>query len=202
MTLYERIELAMEAKGITAYKMSKDLGIHQSTIGRWKNYTSEPKSETLARISNYLGVTSDWLLNGDEGEEKDKTIYTRIPVLGVVPCGVPIEAIEDIIEWIDVVPSMGKNHFGLIAKGDSMAPYIQKGDILIIKKTPTIRSGKVGIVKVNGDDATCKKVLIGEATITLVAINSKYDPMVYTQEQVETLPVTIVGEVVEIRRRL
>ncbi|EFC05620.1 peptidase S24-like protein [Bulleidia extructa W1219] len=125
----------------------------------------------------------------------------QIPVLGVVPCGEPIEAIEDIIEWVDVVPSQTKDHFGLIAKGNSMSPYILDGDILIVKYTPEVNSGKIAIVKVNGDDATCKRLMINDAGITLIPNNPLYKTKIFTPQEVQDKPVSIVGEVVEIRRR-
>lgn len=131
----------------------------------------------------------------------NKTQKNMIPVLGIVPCGEPIEAIEEVIEWIEVVPSQAKGHFGLIAKGDSMSPYILDGDILIVKYTPEVNSGKIAIVKVNGDEATCKRLMINDAGITLMPYNPAYEPLSFTPQEVEEKPVMIIGEVVEIRRR-
>lgn len=134
-------------------------------------------------------------------KNKNETQKNMIPVLGIVPCGEPIEAIEDIIEWIEVVPSQATGHFGLIAKGDSMAPYILDGDILIVKHSPVVDSGQIAIVKVNGDDATCKRLIINDAGITLMPYNPTFQPMIFSPQDVEDKPVIIIGEVVEIRRR-
>ena len=197
---YDRLKKAMDAKHVTAYRISKDIGVHQSNFTHWARDEYVPGMETLKKLSHYLNVSVDYLLNGpQEGEPERET--THIPVLGIVPCGVPIEAIEDIVEWIEVVPSMVKDHFGLIAKGDSMYPYIMNKDILIVKHTPEVSSGKIAIVKVNGDEAVCKKLIYSDSGITLMSFNVNYDPMTYTKEQIETLPVTVIGEVVEIRRR-
>ena len=167
-----------------------------------KMIPSIPKLKLIAHALNMtlddlFRTTDDMLVSFSDSPTRPSSI----PVLGVVPCGEPIEAIEDIVDWIDVVPSQSKDHFGLIAKGDSMAPYILDGDILIVKQVPIVDSGKIAIVKVNGDDATCKKVLITDAGITLLPLNSTYEPRFISAGDCQQLPVSIVGEVVEIRRR-
>lgn len=153
-------------------------------------------------LSTYKNAIKNHTLSIDAFLKKSTNNFIRqIPVLGVIPCGEPIEAIEDIIEWVDVIPSQTKDHFGLIAKGNSMSPYILDGDILIVKYTPEVNSGKIAIVKVNGDDATCKRLMINDAGITLIPNNPLYETKIFTPQEVQDKPVSIVGEVVEIRRR-
>lgn len=199
MTFYERLKLVLDARGLSVYKTASEIGVDRAAFTKWKKNGTCPNVETLKKLCNYLKVSSSYLIGEDEKENEENS--NKIPVLGIVPCGVPIEAIEDIIEYIDVVPTMAKDHFGLIAKGDSMHPFICNGDILIVKKTSSVSSGKIAIVKVNGEEACCKKILINENGITLVSLNNSYDPKVYNASQVEQLPVYIIGEVVEIRRR-
>lgn len=196
----ERIDDLIKSSDKSTYKVSKDTGISQTSFKDWRSGRSNPKTDKIKILADYFGVSVEYLLNGNN-EKPIPTSFSRIPVLGVVPCGVPIEAIEDIIEYIDVLPGMAKDHFGLYAKGDSMSPEIKDGDILIVKKTPVVESGKIAIVKVNGDDATCKKIIINGG-VNLVPLNNDYDPKFYDKEEVENLPVSVVGEVVEIRRRL
>ena len=202
--IIERIDNAIKSKGLTTYRVAKDTGISQASFRDWRQGKAKPKTDKIKVLSDYLGVSVEYLLYGNVKQDKKETTvkdFERIPVLGVVPCGVPIEAIEDIIEYIDVLPGMAKDHFGLYAKGDSMSPEIKDGDILIVKKTPIVESGKIAIVKVNGDDATCKKIIINGG-VNLVPLNNEYDPKFFDKEEVENLPVSVVGEVVEIRRRL
>lgn len=203
MTVAERIFKAMSVKGITPYRMSKDLGIAQSTISRWKVSGSVPGTDTLARVSDYLGVTIDYLLYGDEQKERESSVeeFPQIPVLGMVPCGVPIEAIENVIEYIAVLPNQS-DCYGLLAKGDSMSPLIQDGDILIVRNEPVTDSNRVCIVKVNGYEATCKRVVYQKDGLMLVPANLAYQPQFFSAEEIATLPVTVIGEVVEVRRRL
>lgn len=155
----------------------------------------------ISELSNFELVELYKKMASDELAAASSAPVPQIPVLGVVPCGEPIEAIEDIIEWIEVVPSQAKNHFGLIAKGDSMAPFILDGDILVVKHSPVVGSGKIAIVKVNGDEATCKRLVINDAGLTLVPNNPMYQTLTFGPAEIADKPVTVIGEVVEIRRR-
>ena len=69
----------------------------------------------------------------------------------------------------------------------------------IIRPTPDVESGTVSVVLVNGDEATLKKVVKHENGISLVPFNPTYSPMFYTNEEVASLPVRIVGRVIELR---
>ena len=128
----------------------------------------------------------------------------RIKVLGRVAAGVPIDAIEDIIGTIDVPELKGreKEYFALQVQGDSMSPKIEDGDIVIIHEQPDAESGEIVVASVNGHDATCKKLLKYDAGITLLPLNSNYDPIVISNTEVREKPVTIYGKVKEIRRKL
>ena len=166
----------------------------ESTIQMWETDLRSPTMETVRDLAKIFHI---------DISNHQEIFFTKpqVPILGIVPCGEPIEAIEEVIEWIEVVPSQAKGHFGLIAKGDSMSPYILDGDILIVKYTPEVNSGKIAIVKVNGDEATCKRLIINDAGITLMPYNPTYQPMMFSPQEVEEKPVMIIGEVVEIRRR-
>lgn len=130
----------------------------------------------------------------------------RIPVLGAVPAGIPLEAVEDIIDWEEIPQAMcagGKEYFALEVKGDSMWPDYLPGDIVIVRKEPCCESGDICVVYINGYDATLKQVkFAGDGSITLVPKNQNYPPRTYTPEEVATLPVAICGVVVELRRKI
>ena len=199
--LLEKVLKFMSDYGISAYQLSKQTGIPQSTIGMWKKRGSEPSRESIQKIINAYDMPYDYFRYEDDLEEVDPN-WNKIPILGVVPCGVPIETIEDIKGYVEVLPGMKEDHFALIAKGDSMSPLIMSGDIMIVKKTSDISNGKVGIVKVNGDEATCKKIYVDNGGISLIPLNEKYDVQNYSVSDVLRLPVTILGRVKEIRRKL
>lgn len=129
---------------------------------------------------------------------------TKVPVLGKVAAGLPIEAIENIVDWEEIPNEISNKgeHFGLIIDGDSMEPRIYDGDVVIVRKQDTAESGQIVIASVNGDDATCKRFMQYGSSIGLVALNSKYPPMVFTEEQQKALPIQIWGVVVEIRGKM
>ena len=52
-------------KGITAYKISKDTGISQTAISKWKKGEQYPTADKLKILTDYLGVTCDYLLKGE-----------------------------------------------------------------------------------------------------------------------------------------
>ena len=155
--------------------------------------------DTLKKLANFFNVTTDYLLGKDI---KDNNKGVKIPVLGVVPAGVPIEAIEEILEYEEITPEMAKSgeYFGLKVKGDSMSPNILEGDVLIVRKQEDANSGDICVVMVNGDDATVKKIKKDPKGLTLIPNNPAYDVTYFTNEEIVSIPVRIIGKVVESRR--
>ena len=171
MTIQNLIKNRRKELGLTLLDIANACGVSEATVSRWESGDIvNMKRSRIAQLAKVLNISPSLLIHDDYDVliNYNSTTKPQIPILGIVPCGEPIEAIEDIIEWIDVVPSQAKGHFGLIAKGDSMSPYILDGDILIVKYTPEVNSGKIAIVKVNGDEATCKRLVINDAGLTLV----------------------------------
>ncbi|MDH6367165.1 MULTISPECIES: XRE family transcriptional regulator [unclassified Breznakia] len=204
MSSYELFKRIIDEKDITAYRVSKDTGISNAVLSDWKLGRSTPKQDKMIILAEYLGVTVNYLMGIETPKQSPNKKGTVIPVLGICPCGIPIEAIEDIIDTEEIDEKLAKTgtFFGLIAKGDSMYPRIMDGDVMIIRETPDVPSGSVAIVKVNGDDATCKKVSFNENGITLIPLNPQYEPVFYNHEQIKKLPITICGQVVEVRGKL
>ena len=126
----------------------------------------------------------------------------RSPVLGYVAAGIPIEAIEDIIDYEEIeAGQLNSNYeyFGLKIKGDSMSPRIQNGDVVIVRKQPDVDTGDVAIVCVNGDNATCKQIKKHAEGISLIPFNTAHEIKFYSNNEIESLPISIIGKVVELR---
>ena len=204
MNIQNLIKNRRKELGLTLLDIANACGVSEATVSRWESGDIvNMKRSRIAQLAKVLNVSPSLLIHDDYDVliNYNSTTKPQVPVLGIVPCGEPIEAIEEVIEWIEVVPSQATGHFGLIAKGDSMAPFILDGDILIVKHSPVVASGKIAIVKVNGDEATCKRIIINDAGITLMPYNPTFQPMIFSPQDVEDKPVIIIGEVVEIRRR-
>lgn len=187
---------------ISQQKLANALAVSRSTIAMWENGSSQPDNLTLIKISKYFDVSIDYLL-GNEISASSESKYVKIPVLGYVAAGIPSDAVENIIDWEEIPIEMTKHgeYFGLVINGDSMEPRICKGDIVIVRKQPDIESGEIGIVIVNGERGTCKKVVKHENGLSLVSFNQAYEPMFYTWQEVEQIPITINGKVVELRAK-
>lgn len=126
----------------------------------------------------------------------------KIPVLGKIPAGMPFEAIEEeyTVDYEEIPREWmkgGKEYFALKIDGDSMEPNFKDKDTVVFLKSPTCESGQYCCVKVNGYDATFKKVQIQENGILLSPLNENnstgYKATFYTKEQIEKLPVEIIG---------
>ena len=117
--------------------------------------------------------------------------------------GIPIEAITDVLDYEEITETMSMTgeYFGLRIKGNSMLPRIAEGDVVIVRCQPDAESGHVVIAQVNGDSATCKKLVKHSSGISLVSFNPDYEPMFFSNEDIQRLPVTIIGKVVENRQK-
>lgn len=125
-------------------------------------------------------------------------------VYGTIPAGIPMECIEDIIDTEEISADMlkgDKQYFGLKIKGNSMYPDYLDGDTIILEKVDDCESGQDCVVMVNGNDGTFKRVFKNETGIILQPLNSEYQPLIYTNEQIKSLPVRVIGKVVELRRK-
>lgn len=199
-----RIKALRNKKGIKQIELAAAVNVSQAALSGYETGKYEADLETYKRIASYFGVSLGYLLGEDSPDDKRED-YIRIPVLGRVAAGIPIDAIEEIIDYEDISADMAANgaeYFGLQIKGDSMEPKISDGDIVIVRKQPDVESGEIAVVLVNGDDATVKRVKKSAAGITLIANNPAYDPMFYSNEDIEKMPVAILGRVVELRAKI
>ena len=211
--VFKKLRLSM---GLTQEELASKLNISRSRIGMYETGSREPDFETLELIADFFNVDMDYLLGRTEKtsflpetigsylKSKGPVSSIRVPVLGSVPAGIPIEAIEDIIDYEEIPSSMAEkgDYFALKIKGHSMEPQIMDGDVVIVLRTDDVDSGDIAIVMVNGDDATCKKVVKQSSGVQLVPINPDFDPLFFTNEEIASKPVRVIGRVSEIRRTL
>ena len=197
----QRIFEARKRRKISRKEIADFLQVHETTIKRYEDgNTKKLPTDRLEKIAKYLNTSIEYLMGW---EEEQKPQGVKIPVLGTVPAGIPISAVEDILDY-EEIPKRWENQgefFGLKIKGDSMLPILTDGDIVIVRKQSTADNGDTVIAMVNGDDATCKRYERSNNGIMLIPNNSSYTPTFYTNEEIASLPVTIIGKVVELRRK-
>lgn len=199
MTSVEIVKNICKSRKIPIYRLEKDLGYSNGYISQLRKGVFP--SDRLTEIAAYLDVPLEMLLGSEP--ENSGTAY-RVPVLGRVAAGLPLLADEEIIDW-EELPKAWKlkgDYFGLVIKGTSMEPRMCEGDVVIIRKQETCESGQTAIVMVNGDEATCKRVVYHDNGLSLVSYNPVFPPQFYTSAEVETLPVKILGVVAELRAKI
>lgn len=181
---------------ITFDELSEKSGIPKRTLEDiFAGRTTDPRVTTVKAIERALGIEEKTL--SDKGERKG----VWIPVYGRIAAGIPISAIEDIIDEEEISEEMLKHgeYIALQIKGDSMEPRISNGDTVIIRLQETIENGEVAAVFVNGNDVTLKRIKKEDNGIWLIGNNPAFQPIFYSKKQCEELPVRILGKMVELR---
>lgn len=204
MSIGKQIRHLREKRGLSQEALGKAIGSTKQTIYKYENglITNIPMDK-LETISNILGTTPAYLMGWTEHHVLPDAV--RIPVLGTIPAGIPLEAIEDVLDWEEISTDMvhsGHEYFALKIHGNSMQPTYQDGDVIIVQQQDTADTGDDAVVFVNGDDATFKRISRSERGIILKPLNPDYEPLIFTNRQIVDLPIRILGVAVEIRRKL
>ena len=188
----------MEIRKRSRDEIAKALDVPYSTVASWCKGLFYPRIDKIEMLANYLGIKKSDLV-----EDKEKN--PLINVYSSVHAGILSEMIENIVDTEEISEKMArsdKTYFGLKVKGDSMFPTYQEGDTLIVEKNTSCESGNDCIVAINGNETFLKRVYINSTGITLQALNPKYEPLTYTNDEIKKLPVTIIGIVRELRRKI
>ena len=187
LKLYENIKRLREEKGLSQEALAKLTGYtDRSSITKIEKGQVDLQQSKIELFAKALGTTSKDLVGWDDVETKSSKKGVTINVLGRVAAGIPIEAIEDIIDTEEIAEEMAKTgeFYGLQIHGDSMSPKMDEGDVVIVRKQEDAESGDIVIARINGDDATCKRLAKYEHGIALISLNSKYEPMYFSNEEI------------------
>lgn len=195
----DNIQYYMDINKIERREFAKALGVPYSSLTDWINGNTYPRIDKIQRMADYFHIEKSDLVEPRNSSKKTESI--RIPVLGRIAAGIPLEMIEDIVDWEEVDAETAKQGdiFALKIEGHSMEPRILDGDVVIIRKQDDAESGDTVIVSVNGDDATCKRLRKFKDGIELVPNNPAYAPMFFTNQEILSKPVRILGKVIELR---
>lgn len=168
---------------LTQAELAQRLFIDQTTVSKWELGKAIPDQKMLAKLADFFNVSVDYLLGRDETPTESRGV--KIPVYGEIAAGIPIEAIEDIIDFEEITPELAATgeFLALSIKGDSMAPRIMNGDVVIIRRQANVENGQIAAVMVNGDSATLKRVKTDNNGIWLLPINPAFEPMFYTKKE-------------------
>lgn len=199
----DRIRALCSNKGITVAELERTLGIGNGYINNTQKRGSSPSAKRIDLIADYFGVSNEYIKDGIT-DSPEKSSGVMIPLLGRVAAGMPISAVENVIGQEEISRKLAATgeFFALRIQGDSMAPYILSGDVVVVQHMDDAESGDIVIAIVNGDDGCCKKLKKTPAGITLISLNPAYDPMVFSNQEILELPIRIAGKVIEIRREV
>ncbi len=211
MNIYDNLRERRKEIGLTMLEVAKKVGVSEATVSRWESGDiANMRRDKIILLANALQVHPSFIMGEDDYNEAcaNNTSYdniiplpnmNRIPLLGTIACGEPILAEENIECEIDIPEDINAD-FALRCSGNSMIDArILDGDIVYIHQQPTVNNGEIAAVLI-GDEATLKKVYITESTVTLVACNTAYQPLVYTNEQLNEI--RILGKAVGFTSRI
>ena len=197
-----RIRELRRDHGLSQQRLADIVHVHQTAVSQWESGRTSPDLDVAARLARFFGVTVDDLLGCDTCSSPSAR-GTWVPVYGRVAAGIPIDAVEDIIDEEEISPEMAKNgdYLALQIHGASMEPRMHEGDVVIVRRQDDVETGDTAVVLVNGEEATCKKIKKTPDGILLISTNPAFEPMYYTNAQIASLPVRILGRVVELRAK-
>lgn len=198
MSIGKRIANLREEYGWKQYELAQKMDLNPAALNKIENGKRSIKEEEISKVAQIFGISTDTLLGVNTPRPGN-----RIPILGTVVAGQPAYAAENIVGWEEVTDKMSMQGklFALKVKGSSMEPEFKEGDIVIVREQPDIESGDIAVVLINGDEATLTKVKKDPNGLFLYAFNQAvYEPHFYSNNDIETLPVRIVGRVIENRR--
>lgn len=216
----QRLKALRLSKELSQQVLADKIGISKSSVNMYERGEREPGIETLEAFADFFNVDMNYLLGKDDvirnrifvsyrSDSHDHTlannpsIVTQIPVFGSVAAGIPIEAITDIEDYEEITEDLARTgeFAALRIKGNSMEPKFSAGDVVIVRLQENADNGDIAIVLVNGDEATCKKIKRTPEGIMLISTNPAYEPMFYSNRDIEEKPVRIWGKVIELRAK-
>ena len=191
----------VNSRNLSQREIAARINVSPQTFNTWIQGKAIPRMGKIQLLADYFKIEKSDLIEKKTNVTLSQGI--KIPVLGSVPAGIPITAVEDVLDYEEIPQSWANQgeFFALKIKGDSMEPRMISGDVVIVKQQSDADSGDVVIALVNGNEATCKKLEKTNNGIMLISTNTKYAPMFFSNEQISELPVVILGKVVELRQK-
>lgn len=205
----KRLKQALDKCSMKPQELSEKSGVSKASISQYINGSHTPSNISSGKMATILNVNPLWLMGFDvpmDVAAKPHSLHKKgvvIKVLGRVAAGIPIEAVEDVIDTEEITEEMAATgtYFGLQIKGDSMVPNICDHDVVIVRQQDDAETGDTVIALVNGDDATCKRLKKYHDGIELIPNNPSFEPIYFSNEEIQNKPVRIIGKVVELRRK-
>ena len=193
-----RIKLLREELNMTQQELADKLDGAKSTVAMYEKGDRKPSMEVLLKLSEIFDCSIDYILGKSDNRNSDVPV-SKIPILGTVKAGYDWLAEENIVDYITLkenIPNVNE-YYALRITGDSMLPLLAEGDLVIVHDQDDVESGQTAVVLINGEEATVKKVIKTNEGIELHAMNPYYPVKKFTFEDMQKIPVKIIGRVRE-----
>ena len=178
------------------------LGVTKSAVNAYFMGNKMPRMDRIKKLADHFGCNVSDLV--DDKSIEDQVTAVAIPVLGTVPAGVPIEAIQDILGYEEIPKIMADtgDFFCLRVEGNSMYPLLYSGETIVIKKQETADNGDIVVALVDNEETTVKRLKKMSDGIILEAENPEYNSLYFNEKQIQNEKVKIIGKAVESRKKL
>ena len=178
------------------------LGVTKSAVNAYFMGNKMPRMDRIKKLADHFGCNVSDLV--DDKSIEDQITAVAIPVLGTVPAGVPIEAIQDILGYEEIPKIMADtgDFFCLRVEGNSMYPLLYSGETIVIKKQETADNGDIVVALVDNEETTVKRLKKMSDGIILEAENPEYNSLYFNEKQIQNEKVKIIGKAVESRKKL
>lgn len=178
------------------------LGVTKSAVNAYFMGNKIPRMDRIKKLADHFGCNVSDLV--DDKSIEDQITAVAIPVLGTVPAGVPIEAIQDILGYEEIPKIMANTgeFFCLRVEGNSMYPLLYSGETIVIKKQETADNGDIIVALVDNEETTVKRLKKVSDGIILEAENPEYNSLYFNEKQIKNEKVKIIGKAVESRKKL
>lgn len=199
----KRLNYYLNKYEMTQLELSKKLNVGTTSVSNWCRGTKSPRMDKVDAMCKIFNCKRSDLMEDSDFSDNTLTNSVTINVLGRVAAGIPLDAIEEIIDTEEISQKMASDgeYFALKISGDSMEPKISNGDVVIVRKQPDAEEGNLVIAMVNGYDAVCKRLKKYKDGIALISNNPAYEPLYFSNKDIIEKPVTILGVVKELRAK-
>lgn len=193
------------------------VGVSRVSISQWERGDTSPKGPNFLKLAKTLGVAPESLLLGENDEVGSSRGFnnvepavipqgSRVPILSYVQAGhwrgmcEQATSFDGNVEYVSASVDIGPCGFGLWLRGNSMTPFFNEGDLVIVDPDEQPRPGDYVVAKNGGEEATFKKYRPrgidenGQEVFELVPLNDDYPTMHSDRQHIE-----IIGVMVEHR---
>ena len=198
--LNQRINERRLAQGLTLAQVAEKLGVKEATVQRYESGDIKNiKHETIYKLSIILKCTPAYLMGWEDDSSPDeKSSFSAprgmLPVVGCIPAGSPVLAAENIECYMPALVDNDGQHFYLRVKGDSMTGAgIVDGDVVLIDMSADIDDGSIVACRVNGDEATLKRIRFQTENVILMPENTSYSPIIVSAKEFENGYASVIG---------